>query len=172
MFSPDVIRRFNRAGVKFAVVGGVAVNLHRYIRMTTDLDLVLEMTDENLRKAIRILKACGYTVKVPVDPIQMADAQTRRDWIANKNLKALNFYRRGGRDQIDIIVDTPVELRDMKPKRVTVRGATYPVASKEDLIRMKRGTGRDIDARDVDQLKRLIRLEKTSARNKSGRRHR
>jgi len=161
------------------VVGGVAVNLHRYIRMTTDLDIVLEMSDENIRNAISILKACGFTVKIPVDPMGLADSRTRAEWMRRKNLKAINFWRRSGRDQIDVIVASPVRFETLQLTRFRVRGTVYPAASKPDLIRMKRETGRDVDARDVEQLKRLIRLEqpasgkaRNSPRRSVGRRRR
>jgi hypothetical protein len=37
------------AGVEFAVVGGVAVNAHGYLRATHDLDVFIRPTEENAR---------------------------------------------------------------------------------------------------------------------------
>ena len=54
MFYEEIIRKFNNAGVRYAIVCGVAVNLHGHIRMTADLDIVLELEDNNLAKAVPI----------------------------------------------------------------------------------------------------------------------
>lgn len=85
MFYGSIIKKFNEADVKYAIVGGVAVNLHGYIRMTSDLDIILEMEDNNIVKAISILKESGFNCKIPVDPMGLADTDVRNDWIKNKN---------------------------------------------------------------------------------------
>jgi hypothetical protein len=36
-----VVKRLERAGIAYAVVGGMAVNAHRYVRTTGDVDLLL-----------------------------------------------------------------------------------------------------------------------------------
>ena len=55
MFYEEIIREFNNAGVMYAIVGGMAVNLHGHIRMTADLDIILEMENRNLTKVVKIL---------------------------------------------------------------------------------------------------------------------
>ena len=45
MFYEEIIRKFNNAGVKYAIVGGVAVNLHGYIRMTADPFLIVILSN-------------------------------------------------------------------------------------------------------------------------------
>lgn len=45
MFYEEIIRKLNDAGVRYAIVGGMAVNLHGHIRMTADLDIILEQED-------------------------------------------------------------------------------------------------------------------------------
>lgn len=90
MIYEDVLRAFNRAKVRFVVVGGIAFNLLGGYRSTGDLDIMLAMDDENLRKAVKILLKKGYRVKLPVDPLDFADKRIRSLWIKNKNLKAFN----------------------------------------------------------------------------------
>jgi hypothetical protein len=42
------------AEVRFVVVGGVAVVLHGHLRATKDLDLILDLAPDEVRKAIRV----------------------------------------------------------------------------------------------------------------------
>jgi len=54
---------FLGAGVEFAVVGGVAVNLHGYLRATNDLDVFIRPTEENARLAFSALASIGAPLK-------------------------------------------------------------------------------------------------------------
>ena len=38
------------AGVEFVVVGGVAVTLHGYVRLTEDVDILIESSPTNLQR--------------------------------------------------------------------------------------------------------------------------
>jgi len=157
MLYEEIIRKFNNVGIKYAIVGGVAVNLHGHVRMTADLDIVLELEDTNLAKAITTLREAGFICKIPVDPMGLADSNTRNDWIKNKNMKALNFYR--DTEEVDLVVDTPVKYEEAQKTVFTVRNINYPVVSKEDLIKMKEASNRHHDVDDIKKLKILIDLE-------------
>ncbi len=157
MFYEEVIRKFNNAGVRYAIAGDIAVNLHGHIRMTADLDILLELEDNNLAKAVTTLKESGFVCKVPVDPMGLADSNTRNDWIKNKNMKALNFYR--GIEEVDLVIDSPVKYEDAKKINFAVKDINYPVVSKEDLIRMKEVTNRQHDKDDIKKLKILIDID-------------
>ncbi|MDR4497173.1 MAG: nucleotidyltransferase family protein [Candidatus Scalindua sp.] len=157
MFYEEIIGKLNNAGVRYAIVGGVAVNLHGHIRMTADLDIIMELEDSNIARAVATLKESGFTCKIPVDPMGLADSQTRKDWIKNKNMKALNFYR--GIEEVDLVIDSPVTYENARKKIFTVKDTNYPVVSKEDLIKMKEVTGRERDRDDIKKLKILIEIE-------------
>ncbi|KKL67409.1 hypothetical protein LCGC14_2135290 [marine sediment metagenome] len=157
MFYEEIIRKFNKAGVRYAIVGGIAVNLHGHIRMTVDLDILLELKDNNLAKAVTTLRESGFVCKVPVDPMGLADSNTRSDWIKNKNMKALNFYR--GIEEVDLVIDSPVKYEDAKKINFAVKDINYPVVSKEDLIKMKEVTNRQHDKDDIRKLKILIDID-------------
>ena len=159
MFYEEIIRKFNKAGVRYAIVGGIAVNLHGHIRMTADLGIVLELEDNNLAKAVTTLRESGFAFKgkIPVDPMGLADSNTRSDWIKNKNMKALNFYR--GTEEVDLVIDSPVKYEDAKKINFAVKDINYPVVSKEDLIKMKEVTNRQHDKDDIRKLKILIDID-------------
>ncbi len=46
----SLLAAFAAAKVEYAVVGGVAVNAHGYVRATHDLDLFIRPTEENARR--------------------------------------------------------------------------------------------------------------------------
>ena len=63
---------FHAAGVEYAVVGGVAVNAHGFVRNTRDLDVFIRPTEENAEAAFRALAALG----APLEGIDHTDLLT------------------------------------------------------------------------------------------------
>ena len=157
----EILREFQKQKVKYIIVGGIAFNLLGGSRNTLDLDMLVEMTDDNLRRVVTILKKAGFHVKQPVDPIMIAIQAIREDWIKNKNMKALNFYKNDrSYQEVDILIDSPVDYRLASKDASKVRAGklTLPVISVKRLIQMKKATGRDMDRRDVAQLKTIHRI--------------
>ncbi len=74
VFYEDVFRALNRHGVRYLVVGGVAVNLLGVPRMTKDLDLMLDLSSENLKLFLSALNDLGYRPRAPVPLEEFADA--------------------------------------------------------------------------------------------------
>lgn len=157
-----ILRDFARHRVKYLLVGGIAVNLLGSFRNTGDLDLLVEMSDENLAKIVRILKKRGYRVRQPVDPMGIADAKTRECWIHEKHMKAFNFYKDEELKEVDLIIDSPVSFAQAirKANRIRVGTLSLPVISIDHLIKMKRKAGRDIDLLDLKELKRIQELRR------------
>ena len=156
----DILRAFQKNKVKYVLVGGLAVNLQGSFRSTADMDILVEMTDINLAKIIKILKQKKYFVKQPVDPMGIADSETRKDWIKNKNMKAFCFFKENG-EQVDLIIDSPVTFTQAikEVKIIRVDGVSLPVVSIEHLIKMKEKTGREKDKLDVLELKEIKKLK-------------
>jgi len=156
----DILKEFYRQKVNYLIVGGVAVNLLGSLRSTADLDLLLEMSDINIQKIIKILKDKGYRVKQPVDPSGLADKKTREDWIKNKGLKAFNFYKEDTLEEIDIIIESPLPFEKARKtaEYIEVDNFTLPVISIDNLIKMKEQTGRAIDDLDIYELKKIKKL--------------
>ena len=61
-----VLSALNTEGIRYLVVGGVAVVLHGHLRTTADLDLVIQLEPDNVRRAMRALTALGYAPRAPV----------------------------------------------------------------------------------------------------------
>ena len=55
----DILELFNRHGVKYLIVGGLAFIYHAKPRYTKDMDLWIEGTDDNITLANRVLAEFG-----------------------------------------------------------------------------------------------------------------
>jgi len=164
MLYEEILREFQKQKVKYVLVGGIAFNLLGGERATHDMDMLVEMSNGNLAKVVSILRAKGYRVKQPVDPMGIADESTRTDWIENKNMKAFNFYKDDEMKEVDIIIDSPVQYQDAKNDlvRVKIGSLVVPVISIRKLIQMKKNTGRSTDKLDVIMLKKIEILKRKS----------
>ncbi|NQS90663.1 hypothetical protein HQ584_12840 [Patescibacteria group bacterium] len=162
IFYEEILRAFQKQKVKYVLVGGIAVNLLGSLRSTADLDILVEMSDDNLKKIIKILKNQSYRVKQPLDPKKIADKKTREDWIKNKHLKALNFYKKGDLKEVDIIIESPVSFEEARRSAICIKvdKLILPVISIDKLIKMKKSTGRAIDKLDIKELKIIKKLRK------------
>jgi hypothetical protein len=158
----EILREFQDQKVKYVLVGGIAVNLLGSFRSTADMDILVEMSDVNLRKVVSILKQKGYRVKQPVEPMGIADEKTRHDWIHNKHMKAFNFYKEDELKEVDIIIESPVSYEDARrgSTRIKVEDIVLRVISIDNLIKMKKNTGRDKDRLDIEELKKIKKLKR------------
>ncbi|MDD4980984.1 MAG: nucleotidyltransferase family protein [Candidatus Omnitrophica bacterium] len=158
----EILREFHRQKVKYVLVGGIAVNLLGSLRSTADLDILVEMSDDNLRKVVSILKRKGYHVKQPVDPMGIANEKLRHEWIHNKHMKAFNFYKEDDLKEVDIIIESPVSYEEAKKGalKIKIEDTILPVISIDNLIKMKKNTGRSVDKFDVEELKKIKKIKR------------
>jgi predicted nucleotidyltransferase len=158
-FEP-VLHALNDAGVRYLVVGGVAVVLHGYLRTTGDLDLVIELQPENLLRALDALERAGFRPRPPVPLRSFADPDTRRSWIETKNLRVFSLWHADLPGfEVDLFVEEPFDFDQAWERRVTVQlgGTNATVVSLADLLSLKRRAGRARDLEDVDALEALAR---------------
>lgn len=90
-----IVGALHDAGVRYLVIGGVAVNAHGYIRYTSNIDLAVESQAGNINKALQSLAAIGYQTKTPNDAKAMPDLQHHPN--ANETSYAL-FHRLHAQD--------------------------------------------------------------------------
>jgi hypothetical protein len=135
---------FLAENVEFAVVGGVAVNVHGYVRATRDLDVFIRPTELNAQAAFRALQNIG----APVDGLE-----------ANDLLDDKRHFRFGSpEDHIDILASIgDMSFDEVWVDRVEVEaaGLRVPFISKAKLMENKRQTGRLRDLVDVEELELL-----------------
>ncbi len=158
----EILREFQKQKVRYVIVGGIAVNLLGSLRSTADMDILVEMSNDNLRKVVTILKKKGYRVKQPVDPMGIADEKTRHGWIHNKHMKAFNFYKEDTLKEVDIIIESPVSFEEAKKDalKIKIEDTILPVISIDNLIKMKKNTGRSVDRFDIEELKKIKKIKR------------
>ena len=79
MFYKEIFATLNAQGVRYLVVGGVAMNLHGVPRMTYDLDLMLALDIKNIQAAWKVLSSLGFQPRVPVTVSEFSDSQKRNE---------------------------------------------------------------------------------------------
>lgn len=137
----QVLAALEAEKVRYLVVGGVAVVLHGHLRTTADLDLVVGLAPDNARRAIAALRTLGFRARAPVAAESFADADARRSWIEEKGLTA--------REPFDF------EAVYARAVRVPLDTTTATVVALDDLVELKRASGRPIDLADIEALRAL-----------------
>lgn len=155
-----VVEALGADHVRYLVVGGLAVVAHGYVRYTKDLDLVIQLLPDNVRRAMAALARLGYRPAVPVTAAQFADPASRERWIREKGMTVFQLWSDGHRETpIDVFVAEPFDfdteyeaaLRKSLFGRLEVRVVSLPT-----LIRMKEAVGRPEDRIDVERLRELL----------------
>ncbi len=62
-FYIEVIQTLDSSGVKFIMIGGLAVSYHGYARYTGDMDLWLAPEPDNLQRLYHALQKLGYPIE-------------------------------------------------------------------------------------------------------------
>ena len=157
MFLYDVVDAFDKAKLKYAVVGGYALALHGIVRATVDIDIVLRLTLADFEKAESVLEKINLKSRLPVraqDIIKM-----RKEYIEKRNLLAWSFvdYQNPSR-QLDILIVK--DLKNIETVTRSVAGRKINVASLEELLAMKKEAGRPQDQIDVENIKGRLHEKK------------
>jgi hypothetical protein len=163
MIYEDVLKDFEEEGMRYLIVGGMAVNLYGYVRLTVDLDIMVDLEESNLRKLIKVMEKVGYTPRVPVKPIDFADVKKREAWIKEKNSVVFTFIDlKDPVKHIDIFLRNPVDFQHAYHVRkiLTLRDIKINVASVEDIIAMKQLSGRPRDIEDITHLKKVLEIRR------------
>ena len=144
----SLLAAFAAAKVEFAVVGGVAVNRHGYLRATNDLNIFIRPTEENARAAFSALVEFG----APLEGLQPGDLLDDEE----------NLRFGPEEDHIDILAsigEMPFDQVWANRIETEVEGFSIPFISKSDLIENKRQVGRLRDLADAEELALIPDLE-------------
>ena len=141
----DLVRlcaELKRLGAKYIVIGGLAMNELGLVRVTEDIDLLIEPSIENqrlIREALRILPERAIDELRPEEDL--------RDWVVvrvNDEITVDLMTSACGVSYADGIDD--VSLR-------TISGIEIPFANRDLMIRLKQGS-REKDRIDLEFLLR------------------
>ena len=134
----DVFEVLERSNVPFVVVSGVAVVLHGYVRPLADLDLVISALPGEPERAQYALMLAGFVPSIPV-PLHM--------------LRVLRMFDQSQRE-VDVFVRYQIPFDELcaGSETMTIGRVTARVASLEQVVRVKRMTGRPHDLEDIEAL--------------------
>lgn len=155
-----VFQALDKAGVRFLVVGGLAVNAHGYRRFTDDVDLVIQLNPDNVAAAFDALAHVGYGPRVPITAAQFGDRDLRETLMREKGMQVLQFWSDSHREtSIDVFVSEPfdfeTEYRRAVVKELAGVGPIHFVTI-PTLIAMKELAGRPEDRIDIEYLRQLL----------------
>ncbi|NOY92278.1 MAG: hypothetical protein GXP55_13875 [Deltaproteobacteria bacterium] len=145
----------NESGVRYVIVGGVAVVLHGHARMTADLDLCVDLDPDAARRAMESLSRSGLRPRAPVPASQFADPCIRSSWVRDKGMQVFSMFDPSNPlREVDVFVEQPIPFEELYSNALLSRvGETDTrIASLPDLIRMKRIAGRPVDLEDIAAL--------------------
>jgi hypothetical protein len=140
-------------GVDFVVVGGVAVQTHGYGRFTLDLDVVPRPDLLNLSRLGEALASLGARLRRASGPVDVTDPQLLKRAAI---VPLTTVYGRLDLINVALIKGGPRSYDELRERAVEtpIDGRTVAVAGLDDLIRMKRAAGRDLDVQDIGALTR------------------
>lgn len=153
-----IFKELNAKRVKYLVVGGIAVNLYGFARATGDLDIVILLETENIKKMLSVIKHLKLKPRIPVNIEDLLDAGVRESWIREKNLKVFSLSDpTSPMEQVDILLEHDLDFKRAYEDREVVQAGTVkiPLVSLSDLIKMKNSVGRERDVIDVKALKKI-----------------
>jgi hypothetical protein len=164
-----IAQALNEQGVQYLIVGGLAVNAHGYERFTHDVDLVIGLHPENLRRGIESLLAIGYQPAIPVTVEEFIQPERRAEWRRDKAMLVLKLWSEiHRRTPIDVFVDEPfdfaAEYQNAEPIDIG-DGVVAFFLGRDALLKMKRKAGRIQDQADVTALEEIRRLGENNPEN-------
>ena len=106
-----IVRALNTADVQYLIVGGLAVNAHGYVRLTRDVDIVLQLDSANVSRAFSALSDIGYQMSIPAKPEDFANQEMRENWRRSKGMITLKLWSdEHQRTPVDIFVYEPFDF--------------------------------------------------------------
>lgn len=152
MDAESVLKSLNAHRVRYVVIGAAAFPAHRYVRVTLDIDILIDATPANAGRTLEALREAGYDV-----------SDISQEELLTKKLLIRQYIQ-----ETDIHPSAVgVEFEDVWRHRVRgkIGGTAANIASLDDLIAMKRAAGRP---KDLEDLRVLLRLKEKRSKTPGG----
>lgn len=146
-----VFRALEREGVRYKVVGAVALNLLGLARATRDLDIFVAADEENIERLRTALRSVFNDPEI---------AGIRASDLAG-DYPAVQYIPPVGTFHIDILnrLGEAFRYEDIEVAERPVEDLHIPVATPRMLFRMKKDTVRAQDRADAERLRRHFDLK-------------
>lgn len=162
MYYENVFNSLQKNNIRYAVAGGIALVLHGVVRFTADLDLIVDLEPENLKRFIHAMNELGYSPRNPVKAEDLLDPATRGLWKREKVMEVFSFVDPGQpMTLIDVFIEEKIPFGEVMKDlmRFTAKGITIPVVSLAHLKRLKKEAGRPQDLADIEAIEALKQAE-------------
>jgi hypothetical protein len=134
--------------VDYVIVGGLAVQTHGHVRTTVDIDIYPRPDQKNLARLDDALNALDAESLNPGSENLKIDAKTLP--------RATHWQFETRHGAIDVLCDAPgtPPYEQLRARALEIRlgELKLAVASRDDLISMKRASGRQVDLEDLAAL--------------------
>jgi predicted nucleotidyltransferase len=140
----ELLQLFNQQEVAYAICGGFAVAHHGFVRMTLDLDLLIDPDPENAERAFVALSKFGFgQAGFTVEDLQRSDTAITLGEQPNQ----IDLLTRMSSAPASVVVSN-ADLSEMD-------GIQVRVVNKRDLIIAKQEANRTKDRIDIEELNRV-----------------
>lgn len=162
----ELLQSLSDGQVQYVLVGGLAVQLHGFLRSTFDIDLVLAMNDENLVRFIAVANQFGLVPAIPAPIDSLRNTSQIDQWHREKGMLAFALREpQIGGSVVDVLIRPDVPFDKLMANAVV--GELFArqvwIASIDDLLVMKRIANRPKDQLDVVALEKIKRGEDPNA---------
>jgi len=157
-FYLPIFKKLNEFHIRYVVVGGLATVLHGHVRMTSDIDMIIDLEKDEAEKAIQVFESLGFAPRLPVPAEQFANENIRKHWITDKGMQVFSFHNTiNPLLSLDLFVHHPIPFTELmsRSKIINIDGTQITICSIDDLITLKEQAGRPIDMDDIERLKEI-----------------
>lgn len=139
-----------RAEVSFCVVGSFALAVHGAPRASADVDIVPETSMENLSRLSEVLAELDAALEPGAEPagLSAADLGARGERKLYTKFGILHLLE-------EVVGVPPFSILSRNAVTVEVGDQSVSFCSRDDLVEMKRASGRLIDRADLERLQEL-----------------
>lgn len=143
----DFVEVFERLGIPYALIGGLAVGVHGIPRPTHDLDFTIAIDRSRLTEFFQAVINLGYDV-----PQEFSTGWV--DQVAGMSLVKARLWVEGKTIDVDLFLAESRFQKSLIQRRIQaeVEGIIAYIASPEDLILLKVIAGRPRDLGDIQDI--------------------
>lgn len=142
-----ILADLNDGGVRFVLIGGIAVIRHGFVRATRDVDVLVESSEDNFA-AIRSVMAGWAATRPDGSPV-----------VSEEVTPGHSVHLRTRHGYVDFLPERAglPPFRDLlhRADRRKVDGVDVPIVSLADLVVLKRFAGREQDLFDLRRLEEV-----------------
>ena len=139
-----ILDDLNGAGVRYVLIGGIALIRHGVVRATRDIDAVFDPSADNVERIRSLVEKWGAT-RPDGSPIPEGGIAGDR-----------TIHLTTAHGELDLLSETAAQMRfsDLlaRAENRRVDGVEAPICSLADLVAMKRSVGRERDLVDLADL--------------------